>query len=535
MKRVIKQLSAVLLTMLMVVGMVMSAWADDVVTEPTTNLAVSNMNAGDGVTAYRLVKYDSNYNKYIIDAYFDAFLGNKKSAGQTSIEYLTGFTANSSELSKVLGEYAGSDRTTYPLPSDSTEVKSATVADGETSANLTLAPGYYLMIFNTTVANSQVYNPMAVFVKMEGGTVTIPDAALVSSGSYQESAKRQDGPTIQKTVKYGTGWQSTSTAGVGDETEFCIELTIPAYSNVNEDAVSLKVEDTMANLVYVADSAQIYGSQDKAGKIDDAVTVSDISGGKQFEIDYSKLGMGTVTGSKKVYLFYRATVTAGAVNAKNGTNTAVLKYQLSHESSERSTTATSTVVYNYALKVNKTKEDGTTPLAGAKFKVYKQHNGTAYENQIKFAQGTDGSGNSYYYPAADGSVSEIEAPFVLKGLNEGNYYLEESTVPANYYAPVSGMMITLEAGKSGVEVTNSLNNTNTKIEAMDSADNSLVGETGFADRDNEFDVTIKNSSHPVLPSTGGTGTMLFTIGGVILMLVGVSLFFFRRKGKTDEK
>lgn len=50
---------------------------------------------------------------------------------------------------------------------------------------------------------------------------------------------------------------------------------------------------------------------------------------------------------------------------------------------------------------------------------------------------------------------------------------------------------------------------------------------------NQFDTVLKNSSTPILPTTGGMGTALFTVGGVLLMAVAAWLFFFRRKEKKD--
>ena len=49
---------------------------------------------------------------------------------------------------------------------------------------------------------------------------------------------------------------------------------------------------------------------------------------------------------------------------------------------------------------------------------------------------------------------------------------------------------------------------------------------------NQLNVTLKNSSTPILPTTGGMGTALFTVGGVALMAVAAWLFF-RRKEKKD--
>lgn len=46
---------------------------------------------------------------------------------------------------------------------------------------------------------------------------------------------------------------------------------------------------------------------------------------------------------------------------------------------------------------------------------------------------------------------------------------------------------------------------------------------------NQLDVTLKNSTTPILPTTGGMGTALFTIGGVALMAAAAAIVILRRK------
>ena len=45
----------------------------------------------------------------------------------------------------------------------------------------------------------------------------------------------------------------------------------------------------------------------------------------------------------------------------------------------------------------------------------------------------------------------------------------------------------------------------------------------------QYDVTLNNSSTPVLPSTGGMGTTLFTVGGVALLALAAAMLILRRR------
>ena len=50
---------------------------------------------------------------------------------------------------------------------------------------------------------------------------------------------------------------------------------------------------------------------------------------------------------------------------------------------------------------------------------------------------------------------------------------------------------------------------------------------------NQLDIVLKNSSQPILPSTGGMGTVLFTFGGVALMVLAAGLTIYMRKRKEN--
>ena len=71
------------------------------------------------------------------------------------------------------------------------------------------------------------------------------------------------------------------------------------------------------------------------------------------------------------------------------------------------------------------------------------------------------------------------------------------------------------------------------VTAVNDADSALVSGNVDNDHANQFDIVIKNSSTPSLPTTGGMGTVLFTVAGLALMLVAAGVYFARRRKRNN--
>lgn len=52
---------------------------------------------------------------------------------------------------------------------------------------------------------------------------------------------------------------------------------------------------------------------------------------------------------------------------------------------------------------------------------------------------------------------------------------------------------------------------------------------------NRLDASLKNSSTPVLPTTGGVGTVMFTVIGLLCMGAALWFFLFARRRRKDEQ
>ena len=573
MKKTFKRLGAVLLAAFMLLSTTICALAVEGADTSTTGkkitLNVSNVADGDTVHAFKLVSYNDDGNGYTFfkgdngKNGFEQYIENQSDIGKkTAEEYLANLgTAGVHKLLEGYAAKCNEENSEYTLPSDRITSKPAT----QNTATLeNLEPGYYLLLTSTTSTSGQIYTPLSAFVKMDGEKRVVyagaSDTALPEhDGAYTVSAKSAGGPTIDKKTNATKGadktpeWKKTAAASVGDTVRFYVKVNIPKYTDGT--TLNLTVNDTLTNLKYQPNSVRVYSEEPQLSNtkvttddskiisnvikntdIAEKYTVDDSTGtGTQklkFELDYATI-MNDATNARSVYIYYEATVQPEAVKNKTneGTNVASLTYaNASTSHSTHKTDDVTTKVYTYYLQLNKKKDNSSEPLTGAKFSIYTEENG---KTPLEFVEVTE-NGTNYYRPAAEGesnTVTEIEADFLIRGLDANTYYLQEVKTPHGYCAP---------AGRFKIILTSKFNNDGThagrlefndsSMTAINDADKNLIlapsvnSETPY-----QFSAGLKNVSTPNLPTTGGTGTVLLSIGGVVLMAAGAYLLFFRKK------
>jgi len=157
-------------------------------------------------------------------------------------------------------------------------------------------------------------------------------------------------------------------------------------------------------------------------------------------------------------------------------------------------------VYTYGIQVTKT-DNGDTELPGAEFNL-KQG-----EETLKFVK----DGSVYRLPlteeedakASETLVTDENGLIMIKGLDLGTYTLVETKAPDGYELPA---------------------NPETVITLADDADDSGKPD-GILNNDSDgtFETTVVNTKPGILPVTGGIGTALFTICGLLLMSGAVIL------------
>lgn len=559
MKKTMKKCLTLLLALAMLLAMAVPAAAEENYSREITFTGVAE---GDTVKAYKLGWYDENYNKYIFHDGFITFLQHQEPdrlpeniLKDTTKEGLTSMMASY----VLMNGHSLLDSPIITLPSNPV----AKVADAGNKVQMTLEPGYYLLLVSTTAANNRTYMPVTVFVQVKNGNVRVYAAGSEITGNPTAVFKHEEGPAINVRVNDDSRdideWKETAGGRVGEPMDFYMEVSTPAYESEHVAISSLTAKCQLAGLNYVEGSMKATALPDAdSDAVEDAIerTTVGADGNLTVELNYSNIrNAATLRGL--IYLHFQATVAPDAVTKSEASATARLEYVFSMEASTTKTTADSTAaVYNYDFTLFKKSNElidpndaGSShrPLAGAGFTLYSDNTMNTPVSMVKVD--ATATTDAYYRPATDaeitdgtGIVTEMDAnmgndknTLSIRGLDVGSYYVKETKTPSGYYAPKGSFKLELTAERDASERLVKTLSKGGVFGALEKADRALVQRDEVNKGLNRFEADLLNSSTPVLPTTGGVGTVMFTVIGLLCMGAALWFFLFARRRREDEQ
>ena len=545
----IKKIMAMLLAMVMVLGMTVTASAaeadeaddgivgtsDDKGTITVSGIDAEANNENLKVTAYPIVKATYDPTKGNFTGYDVVYKGVQPAIDLEKQDESGNIEITQAHLNAVIGALDN--------PSEKYEM----TAGSQDDYTATVPVGSYLVVVSG--AEAKVYSPMVVSVNyvnqngnnaIQGGTVT-----TIKDGNAW--VKETDQPNFTKVEKDAAGNRVDETnygnsVNVGSKVEYTLTIDpVPYYGGSHP---VFNVVDTLSEgLTYDATSlkVQLVGSSEDAQatvlteNTDYRFTTQDTQNLQELTVDfvvndkYTLNDKVTVDSGCKIVITYTATLNEKASLAADTTsygenvNTAVLNYTKDSKVSDdtvKDTIEERTYTYSFDLNnfLTKTNEKGdvTADLTGAKFGLYTDAKCTqAYKNT--FNTSSDLSKGGFYFTDKSGKLS-------IKGLEAGTYYLKELAAPSGYSVNTRVFKIEIVAtyadantrGKDEGQLTNWTLEVDENPVTVDNDEN----PNGFV---------IKNTKLSSLPSTGGIGTTIFTIGGCAIMIAAAGLFFASRR------
>ena len=558
MKKTMKKCLTLLLALAMLLAMAVPAAA---ATPYDKTITFTGVAEGDTVKAYKLGWYDENYNKYIFYDEFETYAANfydyktqslEEHLAESTKDHLTALMINY----VIMTDSAHGKVSFPPNPVEAT-------ADANNEVKMTLEPGYYLLLVSTTAQNNRTYMPVTVFVQVKNGNVRVYAAGSEITDGLTAVFKYEDGPAVNVRVsddsKATTQWKETAGGRVGETMDFYMEVSIPAYESEDVDISSLIAKCQLAGLNYVEGSMKATTlPKADSDAVEGAIkgTTVGADGNLTVELDYSKI-RNAATGRGLIYLHFQATVVPDAVAESKASATAKMEYVFSMEADKTKTTADSTAaVYNYDFTLFKKSNElidpndaGSShrPLAGAGFTLYSDNAMNTPVSMVKVD--ATATTDAYYRPATDaeitdgtGIVTEMDAnmgndknTLSIRGLDVGFYYVQETKTPSGYYAPKGSFKLELTAERDGSESLVKTLSKGSVFGALKEADRALVQRDEVNQTLNRFEADLLNSSTPVLPTTGGVGTVMFTVIGLLCMGAALWFFLFARRRREDEQ
>lgn len=510
----IKRIIALLLTAVMTMTMSVTAFAADANNLTVNVLSGQDLN-GQTISLYKLfdvttsgsgenknyaytVNTATGYKNAIKSALGTSF------TGTTDVEYAEAVKTLGEDKSAPVQKFAN-DFTEYALKNGTT-VKATKTSGKITGKNTTsfvfngLDKGYYLVY----VTGGK---------KIQSSLVTVDGETTVSLKTEAPSITKtadKDTVSIGQVVKYTVTGSVPDTTGYSEyvyKIHDTLSDGLDFVKNANGDALD-NANEVNVKVVFTAEGTTDPSTAPTTATLDTTK--------KKMSLDLSAWVRANQTNKGKYFtVTYYAKVNKDAVVTEK--NKATLEY--GNKPGETTTTTPSEAkTPTYPLDIKKFAKNGGQTLAGAKFKLYSNKTDAdgANDKAIKVSAVVNKAGHYVVDPTSTTTEFESVASIDGKGYNlhvnglaAGTYYLVETKAPEGYNKLTDSIKVTIT--KDG--------DTNWTVKKNDTAENDKI-------------IDVENSTGSILPSTGGMGTIAFTVVAAILVF-GVAVSFIRDKKREN--
>ena len=377
------------------------------------------------------------------------------------------------------------------------------------------------------------------FTVQKDGQIKVGENTATPNATIQVANHR---PDMKKEVYNGTGWTQDAQYGVGDTVPYKITIEVP--KNI-EKLSTFTVTDTPTGLKDNVGSIKIKDNTTALMSGTDYTVAAEGTDG--FKIAF-KLDSATVKAcaGHTVTITYNAVVKdTAAVGGNGNSNNAKLTYtnKINSDNTPGTTTNTiedSAVMYSFGIKVVKTAGNGTTPLQGVVFDLYREAKTgetSAITGDDAKKVGLDSAKRWFLVKSglttnANGIIDTSDsnnATNYTHGLANGDYYLVETKTAKDYNLLTKPVQVKLDV------TANVKWNESTTFDASGKLTKRTVQTTTFTNANGDTAkpelavAKVINRKGFTLPVTGGFSTLLFSGIGVLLVLAGVGVLFSLKK------
>lgn len=506
----IKKILAMIMAMAMVMGLGMTTFAAE-----STNVEITVSNDYDSFYWLQIVEPDTSSTDgwKFVDDYASNFEGITAAdlvtigADETPANsFAKGGTINNTEkyISSELAEKLESFRTTL-----TTNGKKVTDETGKFTAE---SGGLYVIL---PEKEDYTYSPTLVYVPVNSKEAIAVKAKGASDQVGKELVNVTGGTVNGEPVVDGD-----DSVTANDTVEYNVTIKYPYFSD-GADNKTFTITDTLTNGTFLATPAL-------------AITVDDAEF-TDYTVNPETIGQDVTS----------ITITFNNYNPTLAGTDVVLTYSVKVDSDVTSqnpfsnkvvatvgTNSTQAIVKSDTVAVEFKKVDqSNATLTGSVFALYEKGTPEKLIAYIADAVNTEGITLPADWDATK-LVADGVADGTLKydGLDANKaYYVQEVIAPDGY--KVVDTKFDLVAGKA---VTGYPKTTTEKDENKVMTTTTEYQYNDFTVADGNNGDGIKNTTLSSLPSTGGIGTTIFTIGGIVIMVAAAGLYFANRRKNNAE-
>lgn len=460
----------------------------------TATLSITGVVSGDQFMAYKIL--DAFYNEttnVITYEFTDDFQNFLKQSSDSTYQKLkvddlysyssgnisTGSTLSNSDIDRLASAYAGYIK--------SHSINGTTMNVSDTTASATLQAGSYLVL---PTATTRIYAVMVgnLDFSASGNDWVINNEEIVAKVSDADVS-----------LSVGEEGYDSGSYSIGDDIPFIINSSVPQYPTNATNKIYTITNTLSDGLDFTGVSSVVIKDGDVTLTTAGDGKVTNASGEEVAVISIENRVM-TITfnanyvDSTTITVNYIARLNTNAGLGVDGENTSSVSLTYSNDPYGMGTTATVPSkgdglvnVLLYGLEIYKYATEGNSPLEGAEFTIYKD----VELEQVIDVITTNESGIVQY-----------------KGLAAGTYYIKETKAPTGYRLNNSVISAKIGPGE---------------------------GSLANAETEGYYRLEVANEKAGLLPVTGGLGTIIITLMGLVIVASAIYFFFIYRKKREKQE